>query len=392
MHMAEHVVYKERTGTNCEKWDALEDMFGASDLIPMWVADMDFQAPECVRKSLQEYVEYGVFGYYHIPATYTEAFIRWEKENHGYEVKPEWIKFAPGVVPAFNWWVRIFTDPGDAVIIQQPVYYPFSHAIKNNSRKLVISHLLNENGIYTVDYKDFEEKIVEHDVKLFILCSPHNPVGRVWTPEELKRMLDICRRHGVKVISDEIHHDIIIGDRPHTPAATLGDYDDMLVTLISSTKTFNLAGCQNSFVIVPDEKLRKQYDQFTSEIRIHSGNAFGYIAAESAFTGGRPWLDEVIAIIRDNFTYLSNTLTAEFPGIEVSPLEATYLCWVNLGAYVPADQIKEVVQDKAGIAVDYGNWFGGSRYDQFIRFNLATSEEQVKKAVSQLLEALQSYK
>ena len=203
------IKYRERKNTNCVKWDGLEGMYGKSDLLAMWVADMDFQVPECVTDALHEYVTGGVFGYYQIPDGYYQAFIDWEKEYHQYEVKKEWIRFSPGVVAAFYWIVQFMTKPHDAVLVNTPVYYPFMNAVKDGERTLVVSKLVCDNGEYRVDFEDFERKIVEEQVKLFILCSPHNPVGRVWKEEELRRMLEICRKHQVYVISDEIHHDLV---------------------------------------------------------------------------------------------------------------------------------------------------------------------------------------
>ncbi|MBR2481822.1 MAG: aminotransferase class I/II-fold pyridoxal phosphate-dependent enzyme, partial [Oscillospiraceae bacterium] len=223
--------YVDRVGSHCIKWDMQENSFGENGLLGMWVADMDFQSPESVQKVLRDYVEFGVYGYTAPAEGYFDAFMDWEREHHGYAVKKEWMRYAPGVVPAFNWWVQIATEPGDAVMVLMPVYYPFHYAVKNNGRRLIAGELHCENGLYSVDFDLFEKTIVEEQVKAFILCSPHNPVGRVWKREELARMLEICRRHGVFVISDEIHHDLEFNGSKHIPSATVGEYDDMLVTI-----------------------------------------------------------------------------------------------------------------------------------------------------------------
>ncbi len=232
------IIYKERKNTNCRKWGGLKDKFGADDLIPLWIADMDFEVPKCVKDALKEYVDFGVFGYYDPSQEYFDAIINWEEKYHDYKIKKEWIRYAPGVVPAFNWLIHNLTKENDSIIIMAPVYYPFGEGIVNNNRKLVQSHLVRTEHSYVIDYEDFEQKIVDNDVKLFIFCNPHNPVGRVWTAEEIKKVLDICKKHHVYVISDEIHQDIVMKGYKKVTAATVGEYDDMLITLTAATKTF----------------------------------------------------------------------------------------------------------------------------------------------------------
>ena len=256
------LVYVDRRNTNCNKWDGQQKMFGEEGLHAMWVADMDFRVPECVVSALREYVESGVYGYYKIPDAYYQAFIDWEREHHGYEVKKEWIRFSPGVVAGFHWLLQILTEENDAVIVNTPVYYPFLDAVKNNHRNLICSDLKNENGEYSIDFDDFEKKITDHQVKLFILCSPHNPAGRVWKKEELKRLFEICRAHQVYIISDEIHQDLVFGENKHIPSLSTGEYDDIMVSIVAASKTFNIAGAQNSMVIIPDEKLQEKWDAY----------------------------------------------------------------------------------------------------------------------------------
>ena len=385
--------YVDRKNTDCAKWDGLEKSFSRGDLLAMWVADMDFQVPECVSDALKKYVDMGAFGYYVPPAGYYDAFIDWEKKYHGYEVKKEWIRFAPGVVPAFNWLVQLLAGEGESVAVMQPVYYPFMMAVENNGRRLVNCPLLETEHGYEMDYETFEETIVREDVKAFIFCSPHNPVGRVWKKDEIRRMLDICKRHKVYVISDEIHHDIIMSGYKHVPSATAGKeagaYDDILVTLTAATKTFNLAAVQNSIVIIPDEKLRGKWDKFTRGIRISGGNAFGYVAVKAAYENGRPWFEELLGIIEGNYKYLRDRLEAGLPEVKVADLEGTYLMWIDLSAYVnDAEAMKHLMEDECGIAADYGAWFGGDRYAGCIRINLATCRENIETAADRIISAL----
>lgn len=391
------IEYVDRKNTDCAKWDGLEGSFSRGDLLAMWVADMDFRVPECVRRRLTDYIELGTFGYYFPPEGYYNAFIDWEKKYHGYEVKREWMRFAPGVVPAFNWLVQLLAGKGEAVAVMQPVYYPFMRAVENNGRRLVNVPLLRTESGYEMDFSSFEDEIVREDVRLFIFCSPHNPVGRVWSKEEIRRVLDICRRHNVYVISDEIHHDITMSGIKHVPSATagekLGEYDHILVTLTAATKTFNLAAVQNSIVVIPDEDIRKKWDSFAEGIRITGGNAFGYIAVQSAYEEGRPWLEELLSVIEGNYRYLRGRLESELPEVRVADLEGTYLMWIDLSRYMNADDLKNggmerLMEDECGIAADYGAWFGGEEYAGCIRLNLATCRENVEKAADRIINAL----
>ena len=383
--MSEQLIYRDRRGTNAMKWNHLDRVgFKGKDLLGLWVADMDFAAPECVRQAIVKAGEFGIFGYDAVSADYSEAFIRWEKTYHGYDVKPEWIRFSPGVVTGFYWFIRLMTEPGDAVMILTPVYYPFMSAVQEQGRRLVKCELVNNGGIYSIDFDAFEDAIRKENVKCLLFCSPHNPVARIWTREELKTLLEICRRHGVKVISDEIHQDFEHPGHRHIPAATVGEYDDMLVTLTAPSKTFNLAGLQNSIAIVPDEALRKRYDALLEEMHIHGGNSVGFIAAAAAYAGGRPWLEQVLAAVEENDAVIRRRLAEGLPEAIVSPLEGTYLQWVDLGAYVTAEGIHAAMEEQCGLALDYGTQFGGDA-PCHIRINLGTSREIIEEAAERLL-------
>lgn len=380
----EKLKYVERKDTNSGKWDGLSYMFGRDDLLAMWVADMDFQAPECVRKALCRYAEQGVFGYYAVPEGYYRAFINWEEKHYGFKPEKEWIRFSPGVVPALNWIIEFMTEPKDSIIVMTPVYYPFMDAVRDHGRKLVSCDLINTEGRYTIDYGGFEQKIVENQVKLFILCSPHNPAGRVWTYDELSHMLEICRKNNVFVISDEIHQDLTYEGHQNIPAYTLGDYTDMMITVTAPSKTFNLAGMQNATVIIADQSLREKWDQFAGKFHIKSGNTFGYIAAEAAYSQGEEWYEAVKAQILKNFNCLKNILSEKLPKAQVTPLEGTYLAWVDLRNCEEPGRIKDRVIHECRLGVDFGEWFGGERFKGFIRINLATSYENVETAAEAL--------
>lgn len=386
--MTNKVVYRDRRNTYSRKWDGCKEQFGAGDLLPLWIADMDFEVPECVKKALKEYIEFGVFGYYTPPQGYYDAFMNWEKRYHNYQVKQEWIRFAPGVVPAINWLLHILTEENDGVIILTPVYYPFRDAIVNNGRKLTECPLKRTENTYEIDFRDFEDKITENDVKVCIFCSPHNPAGKVWKEEELVKVLDICRKHGVYLLSDEIHQDIVMKGYKHIPAATLGEYDDILITLTAATKTFNLAACQNSILVIPDENLRRKYDGYLTRLRITVGNAFGYQAVQSVYENGREWLEEVLEIIEDNYWYMKSKLETALPEVWIPQLQGTYLMWIDLKAYVSPHRMEEVIQEKCGLGVDYGTWFGGEESGCCIRVNLATKPENIRIAAERIIQTL----
>ena len=382
--MKETIHYVDRLGTNSLKWDNQKGMFGEEGLLPLWVADMDFRVPQSVIDAEKKYLETGVFGYYRPGSGYYEAFETWEKEQHGYEVKREWIRFAPGVVPAINWLVQMFTKPNDAILVLTPVYYPFLRAVRDNDRRLICCELQNQAGRYSVDLAAFETAIEKNGVKCFILSSPHNPVGRVWEKDELKAMLDVCKDHGVLVISDEIHQDLTFDSHKHIPSALAGEYDEMLITLTAASKTFNLAGCQNAFAIIPDPGLRAVYKDFTSRMHIEVGNPFGYIAVEAAYRNGNSWLEQVREIIWSNYCYAKDAFAAALPEVCISPLEGTYLMWADFGRYLEPDELEDFFQKKCRIAVDYGTWFEGDARTH-VRFNLATSRENVEKAVQAII-------
>ena len=396
--------YVDRKNTDCAKWDGLDKSFSRGDLLAMWVADMDFQVPECVSRRLTEYIELGTFGYCIPPDGYYDAFIEWERKYHGYDVKREWMRFAPGVVPAFNWLVQLMAGEGEAVAVMQPVYYPFMKAVENNGRRLVNCPLLHTERGYEMDYESFEEMVIRESVKAFIFCSPHNPVGRVWKKDEIRRMLDICKKHNVYVISDEIHQDIVMSGHKHIPSATAGEeagaYDDILVTLTAATKTFNLAAVHNSIVIIPDKAFRERWDKFTEGIRITGGNSFGYIAVRAAYEEGRPWFEELLGVIEGNYRYLRSRFETELPNVKVADLEGTYLMWIDLSAYMdkiitladPAASamtaMQHFMEDECGIAADYGTWFGGAEYAGCIRINLATCRENIEIAADRIINVL----
>ncbi len=385
--------YVDRRGTNSVKWDNLIGTFGNPDLLAMWVADMDFEAPACIKDAMREYVDNVPFGYYLPREEYYEAFMAWEEARHGYKIERNWLCFAPTIVSAFYWITLMTTRPGDAVMMLTPVYYPMLKAATDNDRKLVTCDLVRDGDTYKIDFDEFENKIRENSVKLFILCSPHNPVGRVWTEAELARMMKICKMYGVLVISDEIHQEFVYNGHKHVPTATVGDYDKNLITLISASKAFNIAALQNAMVIIPDEELRARYKDFTKRIAVNGGNPFGYIAAEAALTGGSEWLADVNKQIWENYLCIKDTFARELPEVGVADLQGTYLLWLDFSAFLKTQkETEEFMEKDCGVAADYGAWFGGERFAPFVRLNLATSRENVETAAAVIIEAVRKRK
>lgn len=382
----EKIIYRNRKNTDCYKWDAVSTKYDKGITIPAWVADMDFATAKCVRDAIAESAKFGVYGYYFPGDNYYSNFIKWEKERFNHTVKREWIRFSTGVVAAINWIIQSMTNEGDSIIIQTPVYHQFAESVNSNKRKLICNELVNNNGTYTIDFDDFEKKIKDNNVKMFILCSPHNPVGRVWKKDELARMLSICSENDVIVLSDEIHHDFVFGDNVHIPSMNVSNYENIIM-LTSSTKTFNLAALENSIIIIRNKKLRDIYDSKTSDIHESSGNIMGYIAAEAAFGNGQEWLEQVKTIIYNNYNYLKKTLKKKYSNISISPLEGTYLAWADFGCYLKAKELHNFFENKCGIVFNYGESFGNN-CSTFVRINLATSFKNIKEICSRITDNL----
>ena len=362
-----------RKNTNSEKWDTgIEKRFKTEGLIPMWVADMEFRAPDEVIEALNKRISHGVFGYTHLWDSYFEAFFNWQKSRYDIDLKKEWISFSSGLVTALYLIVNVFTNKEDGIIILTPVYYPFHNAVKDNERNLITCDLKNDNGIFTIDFEKLEDKIIKNKVKLIIFCNPHNPVGRVWTKEEMEKVFEICKKHDLYIVSDEIHQDINLGIRPFVSALSVNyKYYQKLIVLNSASKTFNLASLLNSHVIIPNEEVRKKYKKFVGKVNRTEFNLLGLIATESAYRYGGDWVDGLLKTIKRNYEYIKEEFSNRIPEIIISPLEGTYLPFFDLRNIVSKDRVKEFIQDDCKIAIDFGEWFG-KNFKGFIRVNIAT--------------------
>lgn len=382
----------DRHNTCSSKWDGLQEKFGETDLLPLWIADMEFRTPEAVTEALVERAKHGVFGYSIVPDSYYEAFIQWMQRRHNCHVEKEWIRFSTGCVTGIAWSLAAFTLPGDAVMILTPVYYPFHNVVTNNKRQLVkVPMHYDGNGHCTMDYEAIEKAIVEQHVKMFVQCSPQNPMGRVWTEDELDRVLALCEKHHVLVVSDEIHQDLVTGDHPFISSLAVkgGKYRDNLIVLDSATKTFNLATLIHSHIIIPNPELRKRYDEFASGMNRTEVSIMGMLATEAAYRHGEEWLDGLLQVIRENYNYVKTTFARELPLLTVCDLEGTYLVMLDLRAYVRPENTKEFVQGQCKLGVDYGEWFG-DEYQGFIRWNLATDPALIIEAVNRVITNLKN--
>lgn len=368
-----------RENTNSLKWDTKEDIrFKTEGLIPMWVADMEFKAPEEVIDALNKRISHGVFGYTRLWDGYFEAFFNWQKTRYNIDLQKEWISFSNGLVTALYWLVNAFTNKGEAVIILTPVYYPFHNAVKDNERTLITCDLKNDNGIFSIDFEELENKIIKNKVKLLIFCNPHNPVGRVWTKDEIEKVFAICKRHNLYIVSDEIHQDINIGVRPFISALSVkNEYRDKLIVLNSASKTFNLASLLNSHVIIPNEETRKIYKKYANTVNRSELSLIGMTATEAAYKYGSDWLDGLLKTIKRNYQYIKTEFQNKVPEIIISPLEGTYLPFFDLRNIVNTNRVKEFIQDDCKIAIDFGEWFG-SNFKGFIRVNIATDFKYIE--------------
>ena len=378
--------YVERRNTNSLKWDALEERFGDKDLLAMWVADMEFKTPDSIREALIERIDHGVFGYTKLPESYYDQYKKWHKQKYDINVEKQWIRFAPGIVQAILWVIHAYTKKDDSVIIMSPVYYPFANSIRNSGRKLVESPLLEENGKFKIDFDTFEKEIRDNNVKLYIHCSPHNPVGRVWTLEEQKRVFEICEKYDVLVLSDEIHQDFTYNNHKQISALALedGKYNHRLIVANSGSKTFNLASLVHATILIPDDTVRKVFDAYKKENLESEPSLLGQIALEAGYREGHEWLEGLKETVLYNYNLLHDTLAEKVPEIKVYPLEGTYLVLVNLEKVLDVKTTKQFIQDECGLAIDFGHWFGKG-YNKYIRINLATSPENVKEAINRII-------
>ena len=379
----------DRSKNNAAKYDERIKKFGTDKVIPLWIADMDFKSPQPVIDTLTARAQEGIWGYTSRPASYFEAICNWQQRRHGWTIDRSLVSWSLGVVPALSMLVNLFTPEGSKVLIQTPVYGEFYDVSEAWNRTVVENRLVEKDGKWTVDWEDFEAKLPQ--VSMFLLCSPHNPLGIVWTREELTRMTDLCRKYGVLMVSDEIHSDLVFHGKTHIPTASLSEQvAGEVISCISGTKTFNLAGLQASTTVFPNMRMKELYDKAWVNMDIHRNNAFSLTAMEAAFNEGEEWLDQLLEYIDGNFNFIRDYCAAHIPQIKPNLPDATYLVWLDcreLG--MSNEELRRFMIEKAGLGLNEG-WSFGRSLNGFMRLNAACSRKVLEQAMKQLEEAVKA--
>ncbi|HWR09312.1 PatB family C-S lyase [Sporomusa sp.] len=382
-----------RQGTGSSKWDAVEKVFGSRDVLPLWVADMDFATPAAVTTRLLERAQHPIYAYNTQEAPLYQSLIDWVKHRHNWEIEQDWVLLAPGVVPSIILSILALSAPGDGVIIQPPVYPPFFASIKDNDRRIVENPLLVKDGHYEIDFADLEQKLADPHNKLLLFCSPHNPVGRVWSKEELGKIYELCQKYQVDILSDEIHNDLVYGEQRHTVFASLGTpVAKETVTFIAASKTFNIAGLNFSFIVVPCKRRRALISSWFAKLHINRNNLFGAVATETAYREGEEWLDSLLQYLEGNADTLIEFVRNRLPGIKVVKPEGTFLAWLDFRAYFTnAKELEDFLVHKARVGLNPGKNFG-SQGEGFARLNFATQRSVLLEGLTRIEKALQEIK
>lgn len=381
----------DRTGTSCVKWDIREMFFKKQDVLPMWVADMDFKTPDFIVDAVKQRAEHPVYGYTIRPESYYTSLINWIDKKHRWKIDKDWVIFSPGIVPAVNMAVMAYTKPGDKIIVQPPVYFPFFGAVKDNGRQLVNNQLKLNNGRYDMDFEDLEKQI-DSRTRMVIISNPHNPGGSAWTKEELTRLGEICIKHNLILISDEIHSDLAIPPNKHTVAANLSkEIAGVTVTMMAPSKTFNLAGMASSSVIISNEKLRNDFQIMLDRVHVGMGNLFGMVASEAAYTHGEEWLNQMLIYVKGNIDFMEEYISKNIPKVKMIRPEATYMVWLDFRELaMDNDTLKQFIIERAGLGLNDGPVFGPGG-EGFQRINLACPRAYVEEAMNRLENAIKTF-
>jgi cystathionine beta-lyase len=381
----------DRQNTDCVKYDLRKAVFGKEDVLPMWVADMDFRTPDFIIDAIKDRLKHEVLGYALNPTRLYDAIISWMYQRHNWDIKKGWIVLSPGVVPSMAILVQAFSDPGDEVIVQQPVYFPFFKTIRNNGRKILNNPLVLKNGRYEMDLEDLEKKITSR-TRMIFLCSPHNPGGRVWRRQELEAIAEICIKNKILIVSDEIHADLILFNNKHIPTASLSkEIAQNTVTCMSSSKTFNTAGLNTSYMIISNHKLRKIYKDKLSDFQLDLGNISGLVALEASYLKGADWLDQLLRYLEGNILFLETFIQKNIPTIQAMRPEGTYLVWLDFRKTgLDLKKLTHFLIYKAGLGLSDGPLFGEEGIG-FQRLNTACPRAVLRKGLESLLEAYNNY-
>ncbi len=377
-----------RENTASYKYDLRDVYFGKKDVIPMWVADMDFKTPSFIIEAIRNRLDHEILGYTFRPDSFYESVANWMKRRHGWDVKKEWISFSPGIVPALNLAVLAFTQPGDKIIVQKPVYFPFFPAIESHGRILVNNPLQFEGGKYKMDFEDLVRK-TDSRAKMIMLCSPHNPTGNVWEFEDIRRLTEICLERKILILSDEIHSDLVFKDNRHIPTASLSpEISEITFTCVAPSKSFNLAGLSTSAVITSNMTLKERYDRMIEDIHVGGGNLFGFIALEAAYNNGEKWLNALMEYLEDNLHYLIRYLRENIPSIKPVIPEATYMVWLDCRELGLGDkELNQFMIHEAGLGLSDGTIFG-KEGSGFQRINIGCPRAVLVNALHKLKNAV----
>lgn len=378
----------DRKNTKSMKWDNLETIFNTEDILPMWVADMDIKAPQEVNEALINRAKHGIYGYTMIDDDVRASIVNWVNKRHQWEIDAKWLSFSLGVVTSLHIAIQTFTEPNDKVLIQTPIYTPFFNVIEDHDREIVKSPLIEKNNSFQINFKDLEEQLSQ-GVKAFILCSPHNPVGRVWTKEELNKIAALCLKYDVLILSDEIHSDLIYPDHKHIPIASLSEeIAAQTITFMSPSKTFNLAGLQASYIITSDSEKRAKINQWLSKNGLNSLNTMGITALETAYTHGGEWLEELLELLTSNQNYVINKFKENAKVLTVIPSEGTYLMWINCsGLNMTSAELKEFMIEKAKVGLNPGLGYG-EEGAQYMRINIACPRPTLEEGINRIIKAI----
>ncbi len=378
----------DRHNTDSVKVERCKSLFGTENILPLWVADMDFRTPDFILKAIQQRLEHPILGYSMTPKNFYPLLIKWIKEHHNWDLKREWIGFLPGIVPGLSFTVQCFTEPGDEIIVQPPVYYPFFHVVQKNHRKLVYNQLNEVNAKYEMNFEDLESKITSK-TKMLILCNPHNPGGRVWSAETLKRLDEICSKHNILIISDEIHADMVLPGSTHTPYATVSDSaTQSSVTFMAPSKVFNMPGLISSSYIIPNAGLREKFVEFLEASEMGGGNVLAYAATVAAYENGEEWRTQMLDYVQGNINYIADFLKNNIPQINPMIPEASFLVWLDCKKMgMETDDLFNFFSQKAGLGLNKGTVFGpGGEYH--LRLNVACPRSILVQAMKQLKETI----
>lgn len=376
-----------RRGTNSVKWDVAKE----DGVIPMWVADMDFQAAPYIRQALKERIDHGVFGYTLVPNSYYESIISWFDRRHQWHIDRNWILYTSGVVPAISAIIKALTEPGDKVLVQTPVYNCFFSSIRNNGCTTAENALVRKGNSYEIDFDDFERQAADEKTKVFLLCNPHNPAGRVWTPDELSRMNDICLKHSVKVIADEIHCELVMPGYKFTPFAAVSKAcQDNCITTNSPTKSFNIAGLQIANIITNNDTIKRKIDRAININEVCDVNPFGVIALQAAYNEGESWINQLNLYLWENYKVLKDFFQEHLPKLKVLKLEGTYLVWVDISATgLKADELTNELLQQGKVMVNSGTLYGKTTGADYLRLNIAMPRSLMLEALQRISQVLQ---